>query len=499
MKKTNRNKTLRAIAAIAAATVTVSAFAGCGKKDGAESNGEKVVKCYFPNDKQQDLQLVNDKISELTMEKAGFKVDINFLDNAAYEERMNMNMASKDNYDVAWVGYMSTMVDGVNKGGIAELDELLKETPELYASIPDYAWEQAKMNGKIYAVPNIQILYTQASLNVKKDLAEKYNLDTSKIRKTTDIEPFLEQVKQGEPNIYPFDPAFGVNSFYDIDSKTNFSAEGLYAIKQNEDGTYPTDENGKYIGVFGQEQGETKKRATILHDWYKKGYIRKDVATVVDTTMDYKAGKYATYVSTLKPGQEGELKQKYGYEWICIPITNPKLGSLSARSTMLSIGKSAKNPVEGIKFIELLNTDKEIYNTISFGIEGKHYNKVGENRIELVDGSGYNIGAAWKFGNQFNAYILPGQDDDVWEKTKEGNDTAEKPFGFGFDFDKTAVKNLITKTNNVVEEYKTIRQGVADPETYWDEYVQKLYDSGLQELIDEYARQFNEFVAKNEQ
>lgn len=499
MKKTNRNKTLRAIAAIAAATVTVSAFAGCGKKDGAGSNGEKVVKCYFPSDKQQDLQLVNDKISELTMEKAGFKVSINFLDNAAYEERMNMNMASRENYDVAWVGYMSTMLDGVNKGGIAELDELLKETPELYASIPDYAWEQSKVDGKIYAVPNIQILYSQMGINVKKDLAEKYNLDISKIRKTTDLEPFFEQIKQNEPNVYAFDPAYGVNSFYDLDSKTNYSAEGMASVLKNEDGTYPKDENGNYIVKDGQELGQTKEKAKKLHEWYKKGYIRKDVATVVDTTMDYKAGKYAAYVSSLKPGQEAELKQRYGYDWICFPITNPQLGSLQARSTMLSIGKNAKNPVEAIKFIELLNIDKEIYNTISFGIEGKHYNKVGENRIELVEGSGYNIGAAWKFGNQFNAYILPGQDDDVWVKTKEGNETAEKPMGFGFSFDKNPIKNIVTKINNVLEEYKTIRQGVADPETYWDDYKTKLYESGLQEYIDEYQRQFNEYIAENEQ
>lgn len=491
MKNTRTKLTAAAAVTIASAMM----FSGCtGGKDANTGKG-KTLKCYFPSDKQQDLAKVNEKLNEMLKDKTDFSVNINFIDTTAYEERMNMNMASKDAFDIAWVGYMNTMENCAQKGGIAALDELLKETPDLLESIPDYAWEQSKLDGQIYAVPNLQILADQKGVIVRKDLAEKYGLKAEDIKKTTDIEPFLEKIKRNEPNVIPFDPAYGVNSFWDYDSKTNYSAEALVLCEKDENGKLVKDANGNPVAKFGQDLGDTYGKAKKLHEWYEKGYIRKDIATVVDTAADYKAGKYASFVSSIKPGLESELQARHGMEWTVYPVTKAFLGNLQAQSTMLAVGKNSKYPTDAIKFIELLNTDKDIYNLVCFGIEDVHYKKTGENRIELIENSGYCPSASWKFGNQFNAYLLPGQPDDVWEKTKEMNDNAEKTELDGFSFDKTNVKNIVTKLNNVVSEYKTMRQGVADPDAYWNEYKTKLYESGLQDYIDEYQKQVNEFMA----
>ena len=79
------------------------------------------------------------------------------------------------------------------------LNEMLEARPALKESIPEYLWTAATVGGDIYAVPNVQMEFTQTSLCVLKSLADKYNLDTESIKKVEDIEPFLEQVKQGEP------------------------------------------------------------------------------------------------------------------------------------------------------------------------------------------------------------------------------------------------------------------------------------------------------------
>ena len=49
--------------------------------------------------------------------------------------------------------------------------------------------------------------------------------------------------------------------------------------------------------------------------------------------------------------------------------------------------------------------------------------KTGEDRVEVTNAEAYS-GYAWMMGNQFNAYKLPAQADDVWEVTKQLNEEA---------------------------------------------------------------------------
>ena len=55
---------------------------------------------------------------------------------------------------------------------------------------------------------------------------------------------------------------------------------------------------------------------------------------------------------------------------------------------MIGIGKNSKNPEKALKFIELINTNEELYNLICFGIEGKHYYLDENKQVEYIDNSG---------------------------------------------------------------------------------------------------------------
>lgn len=56
---------------------------------------------------------------------------------------------------------------------------------------------------------------------------------------------------------------------------------------------------------------------------------------------------------------------------------------------------------------------------LCFGIEGEHYTKVADNRIETVENSKYFPNTAWMFGNVFHSYYVQGQEDGVWEATEK--------------------------------------------------------------------------------
>ena len=150
-----------------------------------------------------------------------------------------------------------------------------------------------------------------------------------------------------------------------------------------------------------------------------------------------------------------------------------------------------------MQFLNLINTDKELYNLICYGIEGKHYEKLDGEYIRPIENSGYRQLACWKFGNQFNAYLLEGQEPDIWEQTRKLNDSASKASTFGFSFDETPVKSEEAQCRAIVNEYNGITYGSSDYTKLLSEYKSRLENAGLDRIIEEAQRQLDEWVKEN--
>lgn len=469
------------------ATALAVTLGSCGKKQTVADGDIPTLVWYVPGDKQPDIDLINEAASAITMEKINAKLQLTFIDQGAYDEKISMIDASGEKYDLCFTGYLNVYKNAAEKGALYDITEMLDKVPTLVESLPEYVWEGAAIDGKIYGVPNYQILATTTGLTINKTLADKYNFDVSKITKTTDIEPFLKQVAENEQGIYPFRTNWGVAAFVSEGEDHQSKGQGIFEYAEKD---------GKVVVVPGFEAGNSKEKAKTLYDWYQKGYIRKDVASVMDDSQDARAGKYAVQSLAYKPGVESEEKIYMGDDVYCITLSKPVMKHDALRATMISVGANTRYPEEALKFIELVNTNKELYNIICFGVEGKHYNKIGENRIELIPNSGYNPNASWKFGNQFNAYLQPGQEDNVWEETKALNDSAVKSLDFGFDPDYTNIRTQYAQCTTVLSEYKVMDKGSSDPESYWAEFEKKMYDAGLQDIIDEVQKQLDEFLGQ---
>ena len=146
-----------------------------------------------------------------------------------------------------------------------------------------------------------------------------------------------------------------------------------------------------------------------------------------------------------------------------------------------------------MEFIQLINTNEELYNLISFGIEGKHYTKNDDGKISIIENSGYSPNAAWKFGNQFKAYITEGQEDDVWEETERVNNESLKSPLLGFVFDNSSVKSEISQISTVAGEYSVLDKGADDPAKYLDEYSKKMDAAGQRKVLEEMQKQVIEY------
>ena len=459
------------------------------------SKNEEVptLKFYMINDPQTDLEAVVDAANEILVEEVGCEIDLVFVDGASYNEKMTMAMASGEAFDLIWVGYALPMADAAEKGGLMPLDDLLETTPALVDAISDAYWAASTYDGHTYAVGCQQIIAQNSGIMVPKELAEKYELDIDSINKLVDIEPFLQTLVENEPDIYPFRATDfdRIGFMFDLEASDYWHScaitEGVY-FQEKEDGTY------RILSVLDEEfSKEDLARARQVYDWYQKGYIRSDVASVLDDTQERVAGKYGAWVAVNKPGVEGEYLASLGYECVAIPYNLARVGINDARTTMISIGANSRYPELAIKVIEQLHTNVELYNILVYGLEGKHYERIDENYISKIADSGYS-NSAWKMGTVFNAYLTEGQPLDLHSKTKQMNEESYVTPLQGFVFDNSAVKTEIAQVKTVADEYKFLNNGSKNPDEYWDEYVGKMKQAGLEKVYNEVVRQVEEFL-----
>ena len=459
------------------------ALSGCGKKD---EGGIAKIRWLLPGDQQPDLAEVTEKINEITREKIGVEVEFQYIDTGAYTERMKMNMAAGDDFDICFTGYVNPYLDAVNKEGLLDITDLLdQEAPALKEALPDYAWEVAKVDGRIYAVPNLQIMAPQESLIIFKDIADKYDFDFSTVKEMEDLEPYLAMVKNGEDGIFPYN--------------ANRSGPNFWTMNKYEDITsgvvIRTDGSSKQVQLL-IDTPEYQKGVQTLYEWYQKGYIRSDALAAGDDTQDFIAGRFATGTAGWKPGEEEAAKQKYQRDVMLIPMQKPYLKKSNCLAAMTGINYNSKHPEKAIKLIELVNTDKDLYNLICFGIEGKHYELDAEGKVKKIADSGYNPNADWKFGNQFNAYLLEGQEDGLWEETAELNLSAKQSPVLGFVLNTDPIKTEISQVAAVSGEYgRIIANGAKNPDEYMSEYRKKLETAGINKIKDEVQRQIDEYWA----
>jgi len=200
-----------------------------------------------------------------------------------------------------------------------------------------------------------------------------------------------------------------------------------------------------------------------------------------------------------KPGAEIEIKLSDGYDWVSHVVEEPIVTTDLAAGSMFSISRTSKDPERAMMVLNALHTDPYVINLFVNGIEGKHYKKVGPNRIEPIKDSGYGEAALfWVIGNQFLNYLKPGQPDDLYEGWKKFNNEAKRFPLLGFVFDDSNVKNEIAQLTSVIAEYKLVGTGaMANVSKLIDERNAKLKAAGIEKVQAELQKQIDEWWAQN--
>ena len=198
---------------------------------------------------------------------------------------------------------------------------------------------------------------------------------------------------------------------------------------------------------------------------------------------------------------------KYGFPITVTPIDD----SFYIPSGILTIGtaisRTSKNPESAMKFLELMNTDKgkDLYNLIVYGIEGEHYIKTGENKIQTNYKSGSasssdNFGLFnFIMGNTFLGYETQ-TTAEGWNKyVLQENEKAKQSKLVAFKANTSNIKVELAQLSSIGKEFQpSFRMGISTNfEQTWQQYIDKCKGAGLEKARTELQKQVDEFLKTN--
>ncbi len=457
------------------------------------------LNAYFLAPQCKDLALVQEEVNKILKEKINATIKLNYLWWDSYQQKQQLLVASGEKIDImfspSWWGYN----DYVAKKAWLPLDELLeKYGKDIKANINPAYLKAPIVNGKLYAIPTAKDMYGTGGFIFNKALLDKYGFDVNTITKPEDVEPWFKIIKEKEPGITPLLSAQGDhNQYLQQDWQVNVGTVDVPVGYQKTDGD---------VKIGNLMETDTAKRIFKLsHSWYLKGYINKDVATLKDSTPQKKSGKVFAWTEQLKPGKAEEMEAQFGYDlvqadaWKGIQYytTTPDL-----TNSQLVIPNTSGDPERAMMFINLMFSDKNLKNLLSWGIENKHYKKIGDNQIDFADGvtadnSGYYGLAQWAMGgSQFLDYLWASESPDKWEKMQAFNETAKPMKIVGWTYDSTNVKAEMAALAPIGQNQgRPLSCGIVDYDTYYPKVKASLEKAGIQKVIDDCQKSVDAFVA----
>lgn len=468
----------------------------------------EVIITYF-GAPQKDDALVEAELNKFFKEKINATVKLQPIASSDYKTKTELMMNTGEKMDLVFTASWLDFFGNVTKGAFLELDELLEEHGQGIKELlhPLYL-EAPRMNGKLYAIPTNKEITQGKAYTYRKDIMEKYNIPIETINSDADLEPWFELMKREEPDminryVNGGSGNFG-GGFMMYETNSNYRPVGPAPGKQPMFLVDYTSNDVEVKTVLDPEIVEiNKKEVELFRRYYEQGYINADAATSTTDVGELRVqGRIWVQPSVWKPGTDIEIQiaDNNKYEYISHVVEEPIVTTELATGSMFAISRTSEDPARAMMVLNYLHTDPYAVNLIVHGIEGKHYNKVGENRIEPIPDSGYGQTALfWVIGNQLINYLKPGQPDDLYENWQKFNDEAKRSPLLGFVFDDSNVKQELAQITNIVQEYSSIFTGaVSNPAKLLEERNEQLKAAGLEKVAAELQAQIDAWKAANQ-
>ncbi|MBW7458912.1 ABC transporter substrate-binding protein, partial [Paenibacillus sepulcri] len=452
--------------------------------------------------KPADYDEVFGQLNTLLKTRINATVEAEFLDWADWQQKYPLKFAAREDFDIAFTANWAFYNDQALKGGFLELtdDMLSKYAPKTWEAMPKVSWDQAKVNGKLYMVPNNNEEVTDKVVLIRDDLRQKYNLEPVNSPET--FAAYLKAIAANEKgiNAYGAKPADGWK-WHELDQILLEQQNDWNLVNYDIPLAYKLDDaKGQVFNVY--DTPEFKQLLTYYKDLAdNQAWSKNVVSNKNDVWQDMKAGKTASYaqnLGTVAANVEEASQDEQGVKVAIADLTpdKKKIGSISTQNGM-AVHATSKNAERALMLIDLLQNDKEIHDLTMYGITGKHYDPVGDDKFQPgPNAANYTNFSNWGWNSPLNrtSATFPQEATDI------ANGWKDKVYHFPletFVFDNAKVKNEVANVGNVMLRYsipleygliKDLDKGQAD-------LIKQLQAAGIDKIRQELQSQIDAFLA----
>lgn len=460
-----------------------------------------VLKVLYPvwSEAMPDQQLIVDAVNEITLREINATIELEAVGLFSIANVLALKASAQEKMDLISLMPGSSYISGfAGSNMIQPLDDVYAEWGADIAEVLGTAIQGGYYNGKLYAIPqNGTVKKNGYGFRLAIEKSEANGIDIGAIKTIEDLDEALAIIKENEPEMTVLVPeqtggtvATVLLPYYD-----GLGTAGSGVLQENADGS---------LSVVNQfESDEFMQAALKVREWYQKGYISQDVNTAQESGSQMLwAGKaYCVAAPSIGP----EMGSNQGVAEKSVMFNKPIVRSTSDTQLQVwAVPTMCQRPDKAMQFINLLDSNAELTNLLRFGIEGAHYTMVEEGVVELVANAGW-MNNWMTFGDAFKMYdradsltvVDPPLTVDVLQGLRATwNDAVVDSPALGFMFDPTPVKTEIAACDAVNDEFsKAIGNGTVDPETEIPKFNQRLYDAGLQAIMDEKQAQLDAWLA----
>lgn len=473
---------------------TANTDSGSNVQTGAESKDEveTINVTYFSFNSFDDTAMVEEAVNKISEEKIGVKVKLNAMEGGQYMSQQTMLLSGSEDIDLI---VTPLVTDAMNSGAFADMTDLVEEYGQDIKEILGENLEAGKYHGCLYGLPNLHEYASTPLLVYSVDIAEELGLDMSSVNTLEDLDSILSQVVEAYPNMST--PLYTSNS-----SSCLSSAYHDWDTLGDNLGVVMFDgESDKVVNLYETEK--YKKLVSTLHDFSNKGYLNTDAAVLTENYWNLVPEKmsFGCIINQHELIAE-EYTPSTGVNLAFVPLADAYKTTSNVTTFLWRIMSTSEKQVSAMKFLNLLYSDAEVEDLICNGIEGTHFQITEDGKYTFPEGidfanSTYYPNIGWVMPNGWIAGEWVGDIENYGEKMTAYNDGAKVSPAYGFIFDSSNVANEVTACTNIVQQYcnSVEENGTVDVDSAIAELNQALKEAGIDAVIEEKQKQYDEYLA----
>lgn len=443
-----------------------------------------------------------DRISEAAtkmLNEAGINVNFKIIWTGwdSYSQNITNMLASGESFDI-FNDDISSIDNFALSGGVVEItdENLEKYLPDVVNGMGEDIVNNCRYNGKLYATPVAHEYAQYKSVIYNSGIADKYGIDMTDVASVDDLDSKFEELHSKAPDIYMVSPynndkvLMVMGDFDDVNGSSSLCIG--FNLTDDSDGPVCKFEDENVISAL-------KK----IHDWSEKGYV------LTDTTADYTSmfrteGSVFSEINRAKPGNaEQYANNGQTFKQINFNEDSPNRTENDFPGGWgNAISTTSENPTLAMQVLNFAYSNKDFINLLTFGEEGTDYSLSDDGYVVMND-TGYAAdcygSASWQMGNHYLNTVTQTQADaglsDIWEKTKEFNDSGKILNHTGFYFDSSSLTTEVAAIQNTYNEYASgLLTGTVDVDSTLKSFVSDLYANGMDKVLAECQKQYNTFL-----